>query len=159
DGERLASVSFDLRVSDLTPKLGGHGHGVYGVALSPDGRHLASASGGRERLNEELQGEVKIWGLNTRAGLGPLRGHRELVRAVAYSADGKRLATASDDQTARTWEAATGAPLKVLQGHKGRVYAVAFRPDGKPLATGGADGTARLWDGATGECVRVYSCG
>jgi hypothetical protein len=64
---------------------------------------------------------------------------------VAFSPDGSRLATASDDGTARLWDVASGKPLIVLRGHPAPVVAVAFSPDGSRLATAGADGTARLW--------------
>ncbi|HVS38451.1 MAG TPA: WD40 repeat domain-containing protein [Gemmataceae bacterium] len=61
------------------------------------------------------------------------------------SPDGRRLATASWDQTGRLWDAESGKPLAVLQGHTGQVVSVCFSPDGRRLATASGDGTARLW--------------
>jgi WD40 repeat protein/serine/threonine protein kinase len=77
--------------------------------------------------------------------------HEDEVWSVAYSPDGKRLASAGEDRTARIWDAATGQELLTLVGHAEWVYAVAFSPDGKKLATASGDNTAKLWDAETGE--------
>jgi hypothetical protein len=80
-----------------------------------------------------------------------LRGHSDDVRAVAFSADGKRLATASADKTAKVWDAANGQELLTLRGHAEAVNDVAFSPDGKRLATVSGDKTAKVWDSASGR--------
>ena len=86
-----------------------------------------------------------------------LAGHTGSVSAVAFSPDGKRVLTGSDDNTARLWDAATGNPVATLAGHKARVSAVAFSPDGKRVLTGSSDNTARLWDAATGNAVATLA--
>jgi hypothetical protein len=68
---------------------------------------------------------------------------------MAYSPDGQRLATASEDHTVRVWDAATGQELLSLQGHTLRVWGLAYSPDGQRLASAGEDGTVRVWEAST----------
>ena len=75
------------------------------------------------------------------------------VLAVSFSPDGKTIATASIDKTARLWDVATGKPLGEPMRHESYVVTVSFSPDGKTIATAASwgDGTARLWDATTGK--------
>jgi len=86
-----------------------------------------------------------------------LTGHAGWVRGVAFSPDGRLLATASTDMTARLWDPATGECVRTLTGHAAGLRGVAFSPDGRLLATASTGKTARLWDPATGECVRTLT--
>jgi WD40 repeat protein len=80
-----------------------------------------------------------------------LNGHTADVESVAWSPDGKRLATGSHDGTAKVWDAASGQPSLTLKGHDAKVLSVAWSPDGKRLATGSGDNTAKVWDAASGQ--------
>ncbi len=87
-----------------------------------------------------------------------LVGHRGEVRGVAFSPDGKRIVTGSNDGTARVWDAETGRELFTLNGHAYWVLGVAFSPDGERIVTGGGEwelgkktGEVMVWDARTGK--------
>jgi WD40 repeat protein len=132
--------------SHLARTLIGHTDLVVGVAFSPDGTLLATAS---------RDGTARLWDPATGDRLRTLTGHDGWVNDVTFSPDGTLLATASRDGTAWLWDPATGDRLRTLTGHTESVGGVAFSPDGTLLATCGADRTAWLWDPATGNCLRT----
>ena len=84
-----------------------------------------------------------------------LEGHRDWVSAIAFSPDGKYLATGSHDNTVRLWDTATGALHSTLQGHGERVYGTAFSPKGDLASISPLDGTVRLWEPVTGVTSHI----
>lgn len=84
-----------------------------------------------------------------------LEGHNDWVNSVAWSPDGKQLASASGDQAIIIWDVATDQPVLTLEGHTNGIYLVAWSPDGKQLASASADQTIIIWDAATGRQVDV----
>jgi WD40 repeat protein len=77
------------------------------------------------------------------------------VNELAFSQDGRRLATAGGDGTARVWDLGSGELLRTFSGHTGPVTSVAFSPGGGRLATASVDRTAKLWNTQTGQVLRT----
>ncbi|HEV3260923.1 MAG TPA: PQQ-binding-like beta-propeller repeat protein [Gemmataceae bacterium] len=126
------------------------GGSVHGLAVSPDGKTLASGGDA---------GVIRFWDLATGKELRHIQAHRSQVLSVAFSPDGKALASGCFDVGgARLWDAATGKLLRQFKGNPARanlVRSIAFSPDGQILATGGVDKAIRLWDVATGKELRA----
>ena len=97
---------------------------------------------------------MRLWDVATRRQIGdPLTGHTSPVNSVAFSPDGKTLASGSADGTVRLWDVATRRQIGNNLTGGSAVNSVAFSPDGKTLASGSADDTVRLWDVATGQQI------
>ncbi|SPF52559.1 exported hypothetical protein [Candidatus Sulfopaludibacter sp. SbA4] len=84
-------------------------------------------------------------------------GHSDWVVSVAWSADGKTLASGSSDQTIKLWDASSGRLLRTLSGHSAFVNSVAWSVDGKTLASASGDSTIKLWDASSGQLLRTLS--
>ncbi len=128
-----------------------HNGPVYAVAASPDGRHLATGSqDGTARLWKSMNDQKRGEKTTVKSQLEASLPHRAYVSAVAFSADGRYLATASADHTAAIWQLPDGN-LTALLPHKEEVVDVVFSPDNRYLATASSDHTAGVWETASGQ--------
>ncbi len=116
--------------------LEGHTNDVLSLAVSHDGRWLASGS---------ADGTIRVWGTATWDEVAVLT-HGPQIYGIAFSPDGSRLASACADSTIRLWDTATWQRICALEGHTQFVHQVAFSPDGTRLVSGSGDNTLRVWD-------------
>jgi WD40 repeat protein len=94
---------------------------------------------------------VRVWNIDSGEVEQTLEGHSDSVRGVAFSPDGSKLASASDDRTVRVWNVDSRKVEQTLEGHSDFVVGVAFSPDGRKLASASADRTVRVWNVDSGE--------
>ncbi|MGX1913560.1 caspase, EACC1-associated type [Streptomyces phaeochromogenes] len=162
-GKQLATASYlDPFVLVWNPVTGrrvttvstGDHNGVFSMAFSPDGKTLATANG---------DNTIQLLDMATRRATRTLTGHTSdlatdgtggsAALAVAFSPDGKTLASGGVDDTVRLWNVATGGSIAVITEHTGHINSVAFSPDGKTLASGSDDKTVGLWRVSDGRPI------
>lgn len=159
DGKTLAVGGYravtlwDLPTGKATATISHLPGPVQSLAFRPDGAQLAVAGGA-----PGTTGEVQVFDAKTLAKVGPtLEGHSDVVMSVAWSTDGKWLATGSQDKTARIWQWPEGKELKVFKDHSDAVTRVAFAPDGKSLYTASMDHNLRRYDTDKGTLIRAFT--
>jgi WD40 repeat protein len=157
DSKTLATTNYhngapirlwDVETGKLKKEWKAHDGPILGLAISPDGKTLATASDDKT---------IKLWDLETGKEKQTLTGHAGNVVDVNFSPDGSLLVSASFDKTVRLWDAQTGALKQTLNGHGDQVYEAAFSPDGTIIATCSADKSLRLWDAQTGAPLQTFT--
>jgi WD40 repeat protein/serine/threonine protein kinase len=155
DGRTLASASRDMTIIlwDVQSKkprriLREHDKPVVTIAFSPDNRMLASGSFVKRGTSPvgAVDKFLKLWDVETGAELKLLSGSSADVTSVAFSPDGKTLASASSDKTIRLWDTQNGKAKQVLNQHENIVTALSFSPKGEKLISGSRDETVKLYE-------------
>ncbi|TMQ26342.1 MAG: WD40 repeat domain-containing protein [Deltaproteobacteria bacterium] len=134
----------DARKPGAVRNLEGHTDSVRACAVTPDGRHVVSASEDQT---------LKVWELASGRAVATLQGHTHVVRACAVTPDGRHVVSASSDKTLKVWELASGRPVATLQGHMDDVTACAVTPDGRHVVSASYDQTLKIWELASGRAV------
>ncbi|HEY3901592.1 MAG TPA: c-type cytochrome domain-containing protein [Chthoniobacter sp.] len=134
----ISGIAYQWKVADgsLVRKYEGHRDALYALALSPDGKMLATGS---------YDQKIKLWNVADGAEIRTLTGHNGAIYGLSFRPDGHVLASASADRTVKLWEVATGKRLDTLSQPLKEQTAVAFSPDGRTVAAGGADNRVRVW--------------
>ena len=134
----VSGMAYQFSAADgrLVRTFAGHTDALYALALSPDGKQLAT--GGYDQ-------KIKLWDLATGKEKNTLKGHNGSINALSYRPDGNVLASASADRTIKLWDPATAARLDTFSQPLKEQFTVAFSIDGKTLVAGGADSRIRQW--------------
>ncbi|MGB6199948.1 MAG: WD40 repeat domain-containing protein [Candidatus Acidiferrales bacterium] len=162
DGRTLASGSqdqrlmlFDVATGKLIREIDDPVGMVSPVAFSPDGRTLVTGSNNYEPMNDDNPADeintIDVWDATTTNQLQTLPRQDNWTSSVAFSPDGKILATANWDAKVTLWDVASWKVLRTLSGQTDTITAVAFSPDGRTLASGCNDSSIKLWDVASGK--------
>jgi WD40 repeat protein len=120
----------------LVRAIRAHKDALYSVAISPNGKVMATGS---------YDQKIKLWDMVTGVELRELSGHNGAVFGLSFRRDGVVLASASGDRTVKLWDVATGKRLDTLSQATKEIYAVGFAPDGRHLVAGGADNRIRFY--------------
>lgn len=154
DGKRLLAASatghvhiWDIERGTILSTRRNQKSAVWGAVFNHDATHVACISG--------FDGSISIWDARTGQDVRTTYAHDGGAFAIAYSSDGKYMASGGFDRTAKVFDAGTGDLLHTLTGHTNAVYRVAFSRDGKMVATASADKTVRLWDLKTAKEIML----
>jgi WD40 repeat protein len=163
DGRYVATTSFDktVRIWDMASSetvrvirlwIGEDTDGAgTGVAVSPDGKTLAV--GGIHRVGGKKEGGCIVFLIDLASGnvVKALKGHSDMIGAVAFAPDGKRLASGGrDDGAVILWNVATGQSEKTLKGHTAIVKHLSFSPDGERILVCAEDSSCYIWSVSKG---------
>ncbi len=146
---RIHDTESSKRILEIRSEAGAS---VKALAFHPDGSKLvvATSTSGTEPIHA-----ARVWDSTSGRPVGPPLTHQAAIADVAFSPDGRKVVTASEDHTAQMWDAETGRPAGPSMLHNQQVKSARFAPDGRTLATQDHDGLVHNWDAVTGRRVGV----
>lgn len=143
---------WDTHTLSLLISLRYHQLSVNGLAFNPIEHEVKFASVSSDR-------QVILWGMEQKTPIAILSGHTQAVKAIAFSPDGKLLATGGDDGFIRVWDVERGQLNITLSGHRWTVSTLSFLINGNTLISGSWDGTIKFWQLNTGreiDCLAAH---
>ncbi|HUT52533.1 MAG TPA: serine/threonine-protein kinase [bacterium] len=159
DGKSILSGGYDrsiklwhLQSGECVRTFTGHRNPVTSVAFSPDGKHFISGGALERQGFESVQGDLRLWAVETGECEKIFAGIANEVLCIGYSRDG-RFIFSTGNEIIKIWDAGNGECLMDLVGHSYWVRSAAFSPDGKYLASAGDDKTIKLWSLPEGKCL------
>ena len=160
NGETVASGSADQTIKiwnqrngELLYKLHEHLDRVFCVTYSKVNNICTEKDSHQIFASCSADGDIKIWQVGCCQSLRTLRGHSGDVYSVAFSSDGKAIASGGADKTIKLWDVDTGELVNIFEGHSRAVLSVAISPDDQILASGSIDGTVKLWNLQSGKLL------
>ncbi|HEY9824302.1 MAG TPA: NB-ARC domain-containing protein [Stenomitos sp.] len=155
-GDDNSTRFWNLRKGEVVNTLQGYSNGIYALARHPQRPLLASAHEDQTlRLWHLISPDSQSPRLTSSEPVQTLRGHQNRILAVAFSSDGKYLASGSLDRTIKIWNPETGQCVATLYGHTSWIWDIAFHPHHNILASASYDRTVKLWDLETGICTHT----
>jgi len=166
DGQTFATTGpdYSIKLWDLRTGhqagalLKGHTRPFGCIAYSPDGRRLVTATSATTKPGSSKPvgpAEIKVWDVAAGEAILTLAAHADVIRCAAFSPDGGRVVSASQDKTVRVWDVATGTEVLALTKLAGSALAATFSPDGSRLATAAGD-DVQVWNVRTGREVALF---
>ena len=161
NGKLIASGSsdktvglWDIETGNLVCTFASRKDPIHSVAFSPDGNCLASGGESKYKTDEGKKTTIYLWDVNTKELIRTFSGHDLRINSIAFSPDGKTLASSSNDGTVQLWNVISGENLHIFTGAStSNTY---FTSDGKSLLSGGKGGI-KVWNVETGELQHTFA--
>ena len=142
---------WDIESSEEIRTFQGHNNKIWTVAISSDGKYIASGDGNIYKS----PGTIKLWDINTGKEIQNFTGHKSRVNTILITPDGKYIVSGSEDCTIKLWDINSGKEIRSFEGHNDQISSIAINPDGKYIISGSND-CIKLWDISSGKLIASY---